>query len=109
MSDAYSIALAYMGLSVTEFLQLTPRELSDAVETKNKINESSLKFIAELMRMQTWWSVNKWLPRAKKVKKEEIIQFEWDSAPAYQTVEQMRAKMKAIASMSKSNKKNRKQ
>lgn len=97
MSELYSAALANLGVSVQEFLELTPRELDDAIHHRNRTREAEMKAYLETMRLQTWWNVNKWLPSRKKINKKKMITFSWDTEPKQQSMQQMKAVMKAIA------------
>ncbi len=97
MGELYAAALANLGVSVQEFLELSPRELDDAIHHVHQTKEAEIKAYLETMRLQTWWSVNKWLPSRKKINKKKMITFSWDTEPKQQTMSEMKAVMKAIA------------
>jgi hypothetical protein len=97
----YAITLSYLGaMSVEEFFQLTPREIDDAIYYKNKTEESKLRAVMEVLRLQTYWDVNKYRKKGeKRTKKEVLMKFPWDEEPKrrFQTAEEMKQMMKSIA------------
>lgn len=97
----YAMTLSYLGaLSVEEFFQLTPREIDDAIYYKNKAEEAKLKAVLEVLRLQTYWDINKYKKRGeKRVRKEVLMLFPWDKEPKrrFQTADEMKKMMQSIA------------
>jgi len=96
------MTLSYLGaMSVEDFFQLTLREIDDAIYYRNKAEESKLQTIMEVLRLQTYWDVNKYKRRGeKRVRKEILMMFPWDKKSPkrrFQTAKEMKNIMKAIA------------
>jgi len=101
----YAMTLSYLGgMSVEEFFQLTPRELDNAIYYKNNMEESKLRIVMEVLRLQTYWDVNKNRKRGEKIRKEILMKFPWDQAPKrrFQSAEEMKKMMKSIVKSYKS-------
>jgi hypothetical protein len=115
MTRAYGISLSRFHLSWDEFLDLTPMELSLALEDDNQkekiglqATEAIIKNICETIRMETFYLNNKltnllqvWgSKQAKTVSKpDRLIAFVWDKEkenPA-DTLKSMKAKMHSLA------------
>lgn len=93
-------ALARFGLPLEQFLDLSPKELFDALRERDKHDEElilgQVKVICETIRMQTAHLMN--VQGAKIRNPKKLMKFAWESgATPAQTAEQMKATMKAIA------------
>jgi hypothetical protein len=88
-------------MSIEEFFQLTPRELDTAIYYKNKTEESKLRAVMEVLRLQTYWDVNKYKGRGeRRTRKEILMRFPWDDEVPkrrFQTAQEMKQMMKSIA------------
>jgi len=97
----YAMVLSYLGaMSVEDFFQLTPREIDDAIYHKNRTEESKLRAVLEVLRLQTYWGINKYKQKGeKRTKKEVLMLFPWDEEPKrrLQTADEMKQMMKALA------------
>jgi hypothetical protein len=108
----FPIALSRLGLSIAEFLEITPGEFYEALHDRNKrdlnIAEATSLPIASAIRLQTWWQVNIQLPPNKKIKRpEQFMTLPGDEQVSKepQTKEDMVAMMKLIAAATKGKKK----
>ena len=102
MSNDYSIALSRFGLSVNQFLDITPLEFWLAIKDKDEYELSKIKPVCEAIRMETWWLYNAAVDRRSKIrKKERLMTFPWDkerSLKKPQTREEMKDVMKLMSS-----------
>lgn len=87
-------------MSIEQFEELAPIEFYLALKDHEQVELFRTKYIAEAIRMQTWWQVNMWLKRTKQIRKsEKFMQFPWDRfrKAIQQTPDQMKRMMKMIA------------
>jgi len=74
-------ALGQLGMSRSEFWEMTPREFQNAMQgffDREKFKESQAW---ERCRWETWVLVNVQLPRKSKLKLQDLMKFEWDRKP----------------------------
>lgn len=102
MSKDFAIAVSRFGLTLDQFLQLTPLEFWLAIKDKDEYELSKIKPVCEAIRMQTWWLYNVAADRRSKIrKKERLMAFPWDKERELkkpQTREEMKDTMKLMAS-----------
>lgn len=97
------MALARLGVTIHEFLELTPLEFFLAVDDYDKTKEQEVQIIADTIRLSTWWNVNIQVKRKIRNPK-RLWSHPWDRVVEKkpQTPEEMKNVMKAIAADTKS-------
>lgn len=101
------MALSRLGISVNDFMNITPLEFYYALQDRAEYDGLTVKAIirplVEVVRLHLFYTLNIHLPRGKKIRKpESLFRFDWERKKA-QSLDEMKRVMKAIAHAFKKN------
>ena len=81
-----------MGYNYDEFLDLTPRSLSNGMEGFNEKQEAHQRDSWEVMRTQTTTMVNLQVDKGKRLKPKDLFTFPWDQKKVVKKLSKEEAK-----------------
>ena len=79
------MAIGRLGLSLDEFYDMTPSELSGAINSHHEARNLETRHMMEMIRWQTCYLLNVHIPEGKRLKPIDLLRFNWEETPAADT------------------------
>ena len=98
------IAFGHLGLRVDEFYDMLPREFWNRVDGFYELENMREKQDWQRTRWSTCLLLNIHLPKNKRIKPTDLIEFEWDKKDKKLDYEKLKAKAEYIKKMSEHGK-----